>query len=271
MHGQNFLLNQPLAIDKSYLMSLVPNFILGYKQNSFLSAEKIDEKFLSKINSQYTAATNSGANKYPVVIEIIGPIVKYSDWYYTGTQTILNVLKSIEANENVSGVIFKIDSGGGMAWGTPELANYIFNMEKMTIGYTNGLACSAALWIMAACKLRIASPYANWIGSIGTFISYQDFSALFEKYGAKIYEIYAPESTEKNMDFRELMKGNEKPYEASLKVTNDLFISNIKTFYGESLQDDTHVFKGKVYTPSEAKKIGLIDEIGTFEDAISKF
>ena len=45
MHGQNFLLNQPLAIDKSYLMSLVPNFILGYKQNSFLSAEKIDEKF----------------------------------------------------------------------------------------------------------------------------------------------------------------------------------------------------------------------------------
>ncbi len=81
MHGQNFLLNQPLAIDKSYLMSLVPNFILGYKQNSFLSAEKIDEKFLSKINSQYDAATNSGANKYPVVIEIIGPIVKYSDWY----------------------------------------------------------------------------------------------------------------------------------------------------------------------------------------------
>lgn len=67
-----------------------------------------------------------------------------------------------------------------MAWGTPELANYIFNMEKMTIGYTNGLACSAALWIMAACKLRIASPYANWIGSIGT-LSYQDFFSFIRK------------------------------------------------------------------------------------------
>lgn len=271
MHGQNFFLNEPLAIDRNYLLSILPSIIFGYKNNSFLSTDKLDEKFISKINSQYTEATSSGAHKYPVVIEIIGPIVKYSDWYYTGTQTILNVLKSIESNESISGVIFKIDSGGGLVSGTPELANYIFNMEKMTIGYTNGLACSAALWIMAACKLRISSPYANWIGSIGTFLSYQDFSALFEKYGAKIYEIYAPDSTEKNIDFRELMKGNQKPYEAALKVTNDLFISNIKTFYGESLQDDDHVFKGKVYTPVEAKKIGLIDEIGTFEDAISKF
>lgn len=271
MHGQNFLLNQPLAIDKSYLMSLVPNFILGYKQNSFLSSEKIDEKFIAGLNSQATSAKNSGANRYPVVIEIVGPIVKYSDWWYTGTQTILNILKSVEANENISGVIFKIDSGGGTSWGTPELANYIFNMEKMTVGYTNGLACSAALWIMAACKIKIANPYANMIGSIGTFISFQDFSALFEKYGAKIYEVYAPDSTEKNYEWRELMKGNQKPYEDSLTLTNNQFISDIEKFYGESLKDDGHVFKGKIYVPQEAKKIGLVNEIGTFEDAISKF
>ena len=271
MHGQNFLLNQPLAIDKTYLMSLAVSFFQGYKQNSFLSAEKIDEKFNAGIKSQISSAKTSGANKYPVVIEIVGPIIKYSDWWYTGTQTILSILKSIEANENISGVIFKIDSGGGMVAGTPELANFIFNMEKMTIGYTNGLCCSAALWIMAACKHRVANPYANWIGSVGTFMSFQDFEALFEKYGAKIYEIYAPDSSEKNNEWRELMAGNQKPYEESLGTSNNLFISDIKKFYSESLQDDGHVFKGKIYTPAEAKKIGLIDELGTYETALSKF
>lgn len=272
MHGHNFLLNQPLAIDKNYLLSTAFSIYQGYKQNTFLSAEKIDERFVAGIHSQASSASKTGANKYPVVIEILGPIVKYSDWWYTGTQTILNMLKSIEANENISGVIFKIDSGGGLAYGTPELANFIFNMEKPTIGYTNGLACSAALWIMAACKIRIANPYANWIGSIGTFLSFQDFAQLFEKYGAKIYEIYAPASSEKNNDWRELMANdNQKPYEESLTITNDLFINDIQTFYGDSLKDDDHVFKGKVYTPKEAKKIGLIDEIGPIESAYSKF
>lgn len=117
----------------------------------------------------------------------------------------------------------------------------------------------------------MAGPFASAIGSIGTLMSFQDFSAMFEKWGAKIYEIYADQSSEKNIDFRELMKGNEKPYKQHLNNITDNFISTIKANYGEELKDDGHVFKGKTYTSEEALKIGLVQEIGTINDALAKF
>ena len=94
---------------------------------------------------------------------------------------------------------------------------------------------------------------------------------MFEQWGAKIYELYAPQSTEKNQEFRELMKGNEALYTERLQYLAADFIDRMKANFGEKLKDDGHVFKGKTYTPQQAKEIGLIDELGTLEDALSKF
>lgn len=271
MHGQNFLFNQPLAIDSNYLLSLLPSIILGYKTNSFLSADKIEQNFCSALNNQMEASTQNGASKFPVIFNIIGPIVKYTDWNYLGTQSMMRILSSIDRNPNVSGVLFNIDSGGGMVSGTAELADFIAQMEKPTISWTNDYQCSAAEWLASACNYKMAGPHALAIGSIGTLMNYQDFSAMFEKWGATIYEIYAEQSTEKNLDFRELLKGNEKPYQQHLNAITETFISTIKNNYGDGLTDDGHVFKGKTYTATEALKIGLVQEIGSLQEALAKF
>lgn len=271
MHGQNFLINQPLAIDKNYLLSLLPSIFLGYKNNSFLSSDKIEQNFATSIQNQIEANSQNGASKFPVIFNIIGPIVKYTDWNYLGTQSMMRILSSIDRNPNVSGVVLNIDSGGGMVSGTAEFADFISRMQKPTISYTNDYQCSAAEWIASACQYKMAGPFASAIGSIGTLMSFQDFSAMFEKWGAKIYEIYADQSSEKNIDFRELMKGNEKPYKQHLNNITDNFISTIKANYGEELKDDGHVYKGKTYTSEEALKIGLVQEIGTINDALAKF
>ena len=158
-----------------------------------------------------------------------------------------------------------------MVSGTAELTSIIKNLKTPTVSYTSGYQCSAALDIASGCDYHMANPHADLIGSIGTMLSYQDFSAMFEKWGAKIYELYAPQSTEKNQEFRELMKGNEALYTERLQYLAADFIDRMKANFGEKLKDDGHVFKGKTYTPQQAKEIGLIDELGTLEDALSKF
>lgn len=270
MRGLNFF-NTPLAIDQSYLMSVIPELILGFKTNTFVSADKVEEKFIKSLNDQVSERSNSGASKYPVVFDIVGPIVKYSTWSILGTSTMQSILKNIDRNPNVSGVLFNIDSGGGQVSGTAEFADFISKMEKPTMSFTSEMQCSAAEWIASACKYKVASPFASHIGSIGTFMSFQDFSAMFEKWGAKIYEIYAPQSTDKNFDFKELMKGNQKPYQERLAAITDDFISTIKANYGENLTDDGHVFKGRTYNAQDALKIGLVDEILTLDEALAKF
>lgn len=271
MHGQNFFINQPLAIDKAFLLSLIPTLIQGFQQKNFLSAEKIVETAQNKIQAQMSASISEGASKFPVVLDVIGPIVKYSDYYYLGTKDMISILKRLDSSENVSGIVLNIDSGGGMVSGTANLVNTIKNLEKPTIAFTDGLMCSSALDIASGADFRMASPHADLIGSIGTMLSYQDFSKLFEKYGAVIYELYAPQSSEKNAEWRALESGDSALYEERLNYLSGEFINRIKANYGEKLQDDGHVFKGKVYTPDEALAIGLIDELGTLEDALAKF
>lgn len=274
MFGINTLFNAPLAIDKGYLLSLIPTLLMEFslnknnkiKDHSFLSEAK--DVFKNKIKTQVIAGDG---NAVPVVLDICGPIIKYSTWFSFGTQFYCDILKSLDANPSISGIVLNIDSGGGMVSGTAELTEVIKNMKTPTISYTNGYQCSAALDIASGCDYHMASPQADLIGSIGTMLSYQDFSALFEKYGAKIYELYAPQSTEKNLEFRELMAGNETLYTERLRVLAQDFIDRMKENFGETLKDDGHIFKGKTYTPQEALAVGLIDELGTMEDVLQKF
>ncbi|MDD1553138.1 hypothetical protein FO615_06045 [Riemerella anatipestifer] len=272
MSGINSFFNVPLAIDKTYLNEVLAHMFVEF---SFLKNQNITaitkEKEAIYLEQLQFQGEGRGDSKFPVVVNIIGPIVKYSSWSYLGTQFYGKLLKSLDANPNISGIVLNIDSGGGMVSGTAELTNIIKNLKKPTISYTSGYQCSAAQDIASGCDYHMASPYADLIGSIGTMLSYQDFSAMFEKWGAKIYDLYAPQSTEKNQEIRELMKGNEALYSERLKQLTDDFISRIKSNYGEKLKDDNHVFKGKTYTPQEALKIGLIDELGTLEDALIKF
>ncbi|SDE68537.1 S49 family peptidase [Riemerella columbipharyngis] len=270
MFGINTLFNTPLAIEKSYLLSVIASLVT---KHSVFKAQNLDHNrqellFLENITAQ---GIGNADQKFPVVFNIIGPIMKYSDYGCLGTVFYGKLLKQLDSNPAISGIVLNIDSGGGMVSGTAELTNIIKNLETPTISYTSGYQCSAAQDIASGCDYHMASPYADLIGSIGTMLSYQDFEAMFEKWGAKIYELYAPQSTEKNQEIRELMKGNEELYKERLKQLTDDFIGRIKANYGEKLKDDGHVFKGKTYTPKEALEIGLIDELGTLEDALNKF
>ena len=271
MHGHNYFLNQPLAIEKTFLLSLIPNLIAGFQQQNFLSSEKIVEKAQNKISEQASIAQEFGAETFPVVLDIIGPIMKYSSWYYLGTQDIISIVRRLDNNPSVSGIVFNIDSGGGMVSGTAQLTETIKNLSKPTIAFTNGYMCSAAMDIASGATMRMADPHADLIGSIGTMLSYQDFSAMFEKWGATLYEIYADQSSEKNKESRELFAGNEELYKQRLTSINATFISRMEENLKETLKDDKLVMKGKTYSPAEALSIGLINEIGTLQNALAKF
>lgn len=272
MHGINNYFNQPMMIDQNYLISVLSSLALGFKNDTFLSQDRIDKVYTDKVSVKMASYAEQGVSRFPVVLDIIGPIVKYSDWWYTGTQTILEILKSLEMDERVSGVGFKMDSGGGMGDGTRELADFIFNMQTPTLGYSNGMVCSAAEYIFAACDVKILNPHASWIGSIGTYIPFANYDGIYEKLGAVFKDIYAPDSSLKNLPWREMVdNNNEAPFEQMAKSFNDEFIYDIQRFYGDKLKDDGRVFKGDLYRPSEALAIGLVDELSSLEQAMIKY
>ncbi len=253
-----------LSINHSYLVQKIPELLLAFRKGGFESSHWYEEVYQWDFQER-NASLQYGRKFFPVIVDLKSPIVKYTSYGYIGTQYISTLLKSLDSHPSVTAIVLDIDSGGGMVSGTQELAHTIRSMQKPTIAYTGGYMCSAAYWIGSACDKVVAAPFAECIGSIGAMLSAQDFAPLLEKYGVKIYELYAPESTEKNKAWRALKAGDEKMVLLNLSETTTRFISDVKAFRPNINET---VFKGDVYMPEKAKELGLIDEIMTLDEII---
>ena len=253
-----------LSIDKNYLLSLLPGLAMGFRCG-WTGAEELDARYSQRVD-QGNASVLSGGGVY--VLPIKGAIVKHTSYNYIGTQRYIAYLRELDRDERVSSIVLDIDSGGGMVSGTAELAHAISAIEKPIVAYTNGMLCSAAYWIASSCDAIVSSPFADAIGSIGTLLQYEDYRGILEKWGARLYEVYAPQSSLKNKPWRELAAGKAEGVEQRLEAITDRFVAHVKGRRPQ-LKDDGAVFKGQSYTPEEALAIGLVDQLMSLEELLN--
>jgi protease-4 len=207
--------------------------------------------------------------KVVAVLNIKSPIYKYDQQCGpSGTQSKIAALERLKNNAAIAGVVLDIDSGGGQAYGTPEFYDYLKTYPKPVVTYTSGLMASAGYYIGSAASHIVANKRAEAIGSIGAYTQMLDLSGYYEKQGVKIHTIYAEKSTEKNKAYRDALAGDYKAYiKEELNPLVDDFIADIKAARPNVSED---VFKGATYSGPAALKKGLIDSLGTLQDAVDK-
>jgi ClpP class serine protease len=203
------------------------------------------------------------------VIPIRSEILKYDQpCGPRGTQSLLNDVKVADQNPNISCIVIVVDSPGGQVAGTDLLAEAIRNSTTPVIAFIDGLAASAAYWIISGADKIIASSDLDRIGSIGTMLMVEDLRPALEQLGVKFHEVYASLSTEKNKDFNEVLEGNYNEYRKNvLDVINQKFLATIREHRPEV---DKAALTGKIFFAPEAIQMGLIDEIGSFEAALEQ-
>src|SRR5262252_110446 len=80
------------------------------------------------------------------------------------------------------GILFIIDSPGGMATGCPECAARIAELDIPTVAFTDSIMASGAYYLASGCDYLMASQSAD-VGSIGVIIPWVDKSKLWDKAG----------------------------------------------------------------------------------------
>jgi len=202
------------------------------------------------------------------VIPIRSEILKYDQpCGPRGTQSILTDVKSADQNPNIKRIVLVVDSPGGQVTGTDLLAEAIRNSTTPIVAYIEGMAASAAYWIISGATKIIASSDLDRIGSIGTMLMVEDLKPSLEAMGVKFHEVYASLSVDKNKDFNEVLDGNYESYQKNvLDVINSKFLSSIKS-NRPKVEDST--LTGKIYFAPQAIALGLIDEIGSLDHAIT--
>lgn len=178
------------------------------------------------------------------------------------------------ADSNTGGIIILIDSPGGHVFGVEEAGEVIYSYRdtKPNVGIVTGMDASAALWLSTQFRELVACPSSD-IGSIGVLVRHDDVSAHAEMEGLKVTFITAPEGGYKSEGnpFEALSPDCEEHYKARCGEYYQSFLKALSRGRGvKPAAIDRDWGRGRMMGAQDAKRLGIVDRIGTVQGEIDK-
>ena len=181
------------------------------------------------------------------------------------------IIAEVRADESVKAVVLRVNSPGGSVLASEKIkAELDLLRERVPVIASYGAyAASGGYWISANSDY-IFSNASTLTGSIGVFSMIPDFSGTVKD---NLHVTVTSVNSNKHSDMYSLMRpldGAEKAYmQASVENIYDKFTGLVANGRGMTVEDVDNIAQGRVWSGAEALEIGLVDQIGTLEDAIN--
>lgn len=235
-------------------------------------------KSAGKSGNVYSVRPRSDVRGLPdgsiAMVTFSGPMMK-NDAYCgpAGMVSQAQLINQLAAADNIDGIILNIDSPGGQADGTALLSDCIKNAsgkKPILAIIDDGMAASAAMWIASAANEIYVTQATDQVGSIGVYTQVADWNKYYKEFHKlDVQDIYAPQSTDKNKDYRDAINGDTAAVEQDLSVLADQFINTVATNRGSKIKGDKWK-TGKMFYAKDAVKNGLIDGIKSFDQVVQR-
>ncbi|WP_300702870.1 signal peptide peptidase SppA [uncultured Campylobacter sp.] len=185
--------------------------------------------------------------------------------------TLVNQIYEVMEDDNIKGVLLDINSPGGAAGASMEIALAIKELKekKPVIAYAREYMASGSYLAGSSATYIMANPISI-IGSIGVLISSVDISEALKKLGIKPQSLSAGKYKE-ILNFSKPLKDEDKAYiQEHINDVYDVFTS----FVAEQRKLDMNKIQtwadARIFIANEALKVGLIDELGSIKKAEDK-
>lgn len=214
---------------------------------------------------------SSGNEKVIAVVEVKGNIFSGS---LAGATQVVPALREAFERKDVAGIIVRIDSGGG-APSEAERINAALeelkskHKDKPVVAVIESVGASAAYMIALHCDEIYAGRY-SLVGSIGAVLMTWDFSeALSERsIRQKVYASGALKAA--GNPFTAPTPEGEAKAQEMVSSIGRMFEAEFVAKRGNKLKPDVVYTSGEVWSGEEAKAIGLIDHVGTEDNALAR-
>ncbi|UYW00692.1 signal peptide peptidase SppA [Flavobacterium agricola] len=241
---------------------------LGVAKNDAYNKVKIKDYAFDVAN---TVKSYEKVDKVAVIFAQGTILSGEGDVSYIGEGSIRRSIQEARNNKTVKAIVLRVDSPGGSAltsdliWREIELTK---NVKPVIVSMGN-LAASGGYYISCNADKIYADP-ATITGSIGVFGVVPNIATLSNNIGIHAsqvqthkqaigYSVFEPMTT----DFRaDVTKSIEKVY--------DTFIGRVAKGRNMTKEQVNEIAQGRVWTGAEAVKIGLVDELGSLDDAIAE-
>ena len=204
------------------------------------------------------------------LIQIRGAMMKgWSKYADVDTLAVRRAVREAAADERAKAILLVIDSPGGSAPGTQELAEDVAAAaeKKPTYAFIEDLGASAAYWVASQAK-RISVNAAGEVGSIGVFTVVYDTTEAAKMEGVAVHVLSTGLYKGAFMDGAPILPEHLAYLKERIELTAGFFFAGVKA--GRGLDDDelAAVTEGRVWGAEQAKKLGLVDRVESYESAI---
>jgi protease-4 len=187
-----------------------------------------------------------------------------------GAVTLSEKLRSIAEDKDTRAVVLRIDSPGGDAFASEKIRREIQALREMgkTVVVSMGdVAASGGYWIAMGADEVWASP-STITGSIGVFGILPTFSRPLEKLGIHTDGVGTTALAGKLRLDRSLDPDLRRIFQHATERTYDDFINLVAQSRNMTTTAVNEVAQGRVWSGSQAKDRGLIDQSGTLQQAV---
>ena len=183
-------------------------------------------------------------------------------------------LDDLAKDDDIKAVVIRINSGGGDAFASEEIWHSVAELRKKkpVVVSMGGMAASGAYYLSAGASWIVAQP-TTLTGSIGIFGVFPDMTGLMQDKLGLHYDVV---KTNKHSDFDFAQQA--RPFNADEQQMLQRYIERGYELFCKRVADGRHmstdsvkaIAQGHVWTGGDAKRIGLIDQLGGLTDAIKQ-
>jgi len=195
------------------------------------------------------------------IIEIEGMI--------TDALPIIEDLKYFRKNDQVKAILIRVNSPGGGVAPSQEIYREINKSkhEKPIIVSMGTVAASGGYYIASAANGIVANT-GTITGSIGVIMGFTNFEVLFQKIGLQTSVIKSGKLKDMGSPTRPMTPEEEAFLQSFVTEIHEQFIHDVSKGRDMPIDEIRSVADGRILTGEQAKKLGLIDRIGNYEDAV---
>jgi len=211
------------------------------------------------------------------VISVKGSLVEGSAGYgvffgQTGYDDIRAALVAAVSNPEVKSILLDVSSGGGQVSGVDDTAQLIsrINAVKPVVTYTGSMMGSAALWLGSSSSYAVAGKTAI-VGSLGVIMVHLDHSRRLADQGVKPTVIRAGSEKALASPYEPLSEKAQAGLQSQADILYGVFLNHVASSRGVSATNGDKKFgQGRTFIGQQAVDVGLVDKLGTYEDAFAK-
>lgn len=187
-----------------------------------------------------------------------------------GSASIVRKLQAVEADDRYKAVVLRVNSPGGSVFASEEIRQAVLEVKKAgkpVIASFGHMAASGGYWISMSTDEIWAAP-STITGSIGVFAVLFKAPNTLKKIGIQSDGVGTTPFSDANHLGRKMPEQMQRVMQSSVEHTYDQFISIAAKTRGIDKDKMDQLAQGRVWSGMDAKRHGLVDSLGSFEDAV---